>query len=164
VPTCGFARYHEGHDALVNPFRRRPAPPPAADVQVYPQLPTRPAGPRLLVCDDNQSVTQLLEMMFEQAGWTVDVTDNGADAVASVALDDPDVVLLDQQLGGGLTGVQAAQTIRKAGYERPIVLFSAFLDEKTRRAAERLGLLQVSKVDFPAVVRHVTEAHARARV
>ncbi|MCA1710550.1 MAG: response regulator [Actinobacteria bacterium] len=137
-------------------FRRRrpsPAPPPA---EVYPAAPD--AGPRLLVCDDNNTVTQLLEMMFEQQGWRVDVTASGEDGLAAVDRLVPDVVLLDQEMGGGLTGIETARALRKRGYDRPVLLFSAYLDPKTTAAARRLDVVPVSKVDFPAVVRHVEAA------
>ena len=35
--------------------------------------------PRVHVCDDNASVTQVLDMMLSLEGWTVDITTNGAD-------------------------------------------------------------------------------------
>jgi CheY-like chemotaxis protein len=139
-------------------FRRRSAPPPSPlpASAVYPS--TAPRGPRLLVCDDNDTVTQMLELLFERQGWQVDVTATGEDGLAAVQLDDPDVVLLDQDMGGGLTGLETARLLREGGYDRPVLLFSAYLDAPTRAAADRLNVVPVSKVDFPAVVRHVEAA------
>lgn len=117
--------------------------------------------PRVLVCDDNASVTQLLESLFDLEGWAVDVVSNGWDFLVRLADNWPDAVVLDQWLVdlNGLTGLEAAAIARDDGFDRPIVLFSAHLDLATRVRAHELGLLEVSKVDFPAVVRHVTAAH-----
>jgi CheY-like chemotaxis protein len=136
--------------------RKREGVLPAGDV--YPTAAPAPRGPRLLVCDDNNTVTQMLELLFERQGWTVDVTATGEDGLVAARLDDPDVVLLDQQMGGGLTGLETARALRDGGYDRPVLLFSAYLDPETRAAADRLDVLPVSKVDFPAVVRHVEAA------
>jgi two-component system, OmpR family, response regulator len=126
----------------------RPAPAPAPARQ-----------PHLLVCDDNDSVTQLVSLMFANESWSVEVVTSGRDCLAALERRAPDVVLLDQQLGDGLTGLETAKLARKAGFERPILLFSAHLDEKSRKRATQLDVLPVSKLDFPAVVRHVNAAH-----
>ena len=141
-------------------FRRRSASPAQLpDADVYPSAPAAPpTGPRLLVCDDNDTVTGMLELLFAREGWQVGITANGEDGLAAAALDDPDVVLLDQQMGGGLSGIETARELRRRGYDRPVLLFSAYLDPKTRAEAERLDVVPVSKVDFPAVVRHVEAA------
>jgi CheY-like chemotaxis protein len=75
----------------------------------------------------------------------------------------PDVLLLDQRLEGPLTGIQTAATARRRGFDVPILLFSAYLDDEARGDAERLRLMAVSKLDFPAIVRHVNAAYRLAR-
>ena len=137
--------------------RRRSEPAPAA-------APDRAAAssPRLLVCDDNESVTQLLEMMFSGDGWDIEVVRDGQACLDVLARSTPDVVLLDQQMDG-LTGLETAARARRAGFDRPILLFSAYLDDAARARAQQLDLLPVSKVDFPAVVRHVRVAHRAYR-
>lgn len=122
-----------------------------------PQPPAPGARPSLLVCDDNSSVTQLLDVMFSHEGWRVEVVTSGEACLDVLDRRLPDVVLLDQEMGG-LTGLQTAATARKRGFDRPILLFSAYLDAAARNRADRLGVHAVSKVDFPAVVRHVTAA------
>ena len=44
------------------------------------------------------------------------------------------------------------------GFDRPILLFSGHLERDEWKRLDTLGLLPVSKVDFAAVVRHVTAA------
>jgi len=144
-----------GHSGRMQLFRRRrtPSPDPA------PPGPVPAAGPHLLVCDDNESVTQLVGLMFSNEHWTVEVVRSGRDCLAAIERRVPDVVLLDQQLGDGLTGLETAKRARANGFDRPILLFSAHLDEPARKRAAKLDVLPVSKLDFPAVVRHVNAAH-----
>lgn len=142
--------------------RRRRSVPVSHDATVFPPSPLRGSGPRLLVCDDNNTVTQTLDLMFAREGWSVEVTASGEAGLEALTRIGPDVVLLDQQMDG-MTGIETARVLRRRGFERPILLFSAFLDEKSRADAEKLGVVPVSKMDFPAVVRHVTAAHAGHR-
>ena len=138
-------------------FRRRRA--AAPDPSRAAARPAPRTAPHLLVCDDNESVTQLVVLMFGNEGWTVEVVTSGRDCLAALEQQPPDVVLLDQQLGDGLTGLETAKLARGSGFDRPILLFSAHLDDAARKRAEKLDVLPVSKLDFPAVVRHVNAAH-----
>ena len=139
-------------------FRRRRSTPPAPDAAVYPVAGTRQR--RLLVCDDNNTVTQLLEMLFTREGWAVDVVASGEECLRRLTEIRPDVLLLDQQLDGGMDGIDTARILRREGFDRPVLLFSAYLDDASRAAARRLDLVPISKVDFPAVVRHVEAAYS----
>lgn len=118
---------------------------------------------RLLVADDNKTVTQLLDMLFTREGWDVTVVDSGEACLAELEATDPDVVVLDQQMDG-ISGLETAEQMRSDGFHRPILLFSAHLDDAAREASQRLGVDPVSKVDFPAVVRHVDAAYRRTHV
>lgn len=113
--------------------------------------------PRALVCDDNASVTQLLEMMLSVDGWAVDVTTSGHECLEALDDNPPDVVVLDQRMPG-MTGLDVAQVVRDAGFDRPILLFSAHLEPDEWARLTELSLLPVSKLDFSAVVRHVNVA------
>ena len=135
------------------PWRRSREPAPRVitlpDAQV--------AKPRVLVCDDNASVTHLLDMMLSLEGWSVQVTTTGRECLAAIPQSQPDVLVLDQRMPG-LSGLEVATTARRDGFDRPILLFSAHLETDEWRQLGDLGLLPVSKLDFQAVVRHVTAA------
>jgi CheY-like chemotaxis protein len=113
--------------------------------------------PRVLVCDDNATVTQLLEMLLSLEGWSVQVTTTGDECLGALEESEPDVLVLDQQMPG-LSGLEVATTARDAGFDRPILLFSAHLESDEWRRLNELGLLPLSKLDFQAVVRHVVAA------
>jgi CheY-like chemotaxis protein len=113
--------------------------------------------PHVLVCDDNTSVTELLATMLTLEGWSVEVTINGLDCLAVIDQKPPDIVVLDQRMPG-LSGLEVAATARAGGFDRPILLFSAHLERDEWKQLDELGLLPVSKLDFPAIIRHVLTA------
>ncbi|MDX6199265.1 MAG: hypothetical protein QOJ79_2416 [Actinomycetota bacterium] len=149
-----------GDTPAMSPFRRRKQGNARAEIAAA------PAGPpirRLLVCDDNDSVTHLLELLFSHEDWALEVVTNGPDCLAALDRSRPDVLLLDQRLDGPLSGIETATAARQRGYDLPILLFSAYLDDEARGDAERLQLIAVSKLDFPAIVRHVNAAYQLAQ-
>src|SRR5581483_8717803 len=109
---------------------------------------------RLLVVDDDLSVGNLLRAIFEREGWTVDHVSSGEDCIAAVEAAPPDVIVLDQMMPG-LTGIETARRLRAAGFEKPILLFSAYLGPDLQSAVRELDLKSVSKVDTQAVIRIV---------
>ncbi len=137
-------------------FRRRST---ARDVAEGSDSLAPPPAPHLLLCDDNVTVTKVVSLMFDQAGWTVEVASSGRECLLALDRRTPDVIVLDQRFYYGLNGLETAALARQRGFDRPIVLVSAHLDAEAREGAERLQVLPVSKVDTAAVVRQVSQAH-----
>ena len=97
--------------------------------------------------------------MFATEGWALEVVADGPACLDALARNQPDVLLLDQRLEGPLSGIETADAARRRGFDLPILLFSAYLDDDALRDAQRLRLMPVSKLDFPAIVRHVNAAY-----
>lgn len=108
----------------------------------------------LLVCDDDEATGTLLRSVYVSAGWAVDAVTSGRECIEMVAKSAPDVLVLDQVMPG-LSGIDTARLLRQGGFDRPIVLFSGYLAPEMSEAIRELGLMAVSKVDFPAVLRIV---------
>lgn len=121
---------------------------------------------RLLVCDDDPAVGKLLESIYTREGWDVDVVTSGQACIALAAAEPPDVLVLDHMMPE-MTGIETAQVLRRQGFTKPIVLFSAYLAPDVDDAARALDLLAVSKVDTQAVIRIIdvfgANPHARAK-
>jgi DNA-binding response OmpR family regulator len=54
--------------------------------------------PTLLVVDDEPEISKLVARIFEKRGYRVNVAGDGAEALASVAKDRPDLLILDLNL------------------------------------------------------------------
>ena len=108
-------------------------------------------GVRLLVVDDDVSVSKLLRAIFDRDGWDVANAVSGEECLAMVRDDPPDVIVLDNMMPG-LTGVETARQLRRDGFDKPIVLFSAYVGPDLESAARELDLKPVAKVDTQAVI------------
>jgi CheY-like chemotaxis protein len=109
---------------------------------------------RLLVVDDDASVGQLLHAIFDREGWEVANATSGEECLTMVRDSPPDVIVLDNMMPG-LTGIETARQLRRDGFDKPIVLFSAYVGPDLQSAARELDLKPVAKVDTQAVIRIV---------
>lgn len=109
---------------------------------------------RLLVVDDDVSVGKLLRAIFESEGWEVAHAGSGEECLTIVRATPPDVIILDHMMPG-LTGIETARQLRSDGFEKPIVLFSAYVGPDEQSAVRDLDLKPVPKVDTQAVIRIV---------
>ena len=63
-------------------------------------LATGPAAFRVLVVDDDQDMAAFLARMLAQQGLKAEIVTDGYAALAAIAADPPDLVLLDVQMPG----------------------------------------------------------------
>ena len=141
-------------------FRPAPAGVAAVDIPVTADMRWTPsrgrnlAVVRLLVVDDDASVGKLLRAIFDRDGWEVANATSGEECLAMVRDTPPDVIVLDNMMPG-LTGLETARQLRKDGYDKPIVLFSAYVGPDLQSAVRELDLKSVDKVDTQAVIQIV---------
>lgn len=109
---------------------------------------------RLLVVDDDVSVGTLLRAIFDGEGWEVVNATSGEECLTMVRDAPPDVIVLDNMMPG-MTGLETARRLRQDGFDKPIVLFSAYVGPDLQSAVQELDLEPVDKVDTPAVIRIV---------
>jgi CheY-like chemotaxis protein/anti-sigma regulatory factor (Ser/Thr protein kinase) len=81
---------------------------------------------RILICEDQPEIRQLMGYFIEQAGGRVTLTDSGQAAVDVIAQapNDFDVVLLDIQMPR-LDGYEVARRIRQLGFRKPVIAVTA---------------------------------------
>jgi PAS domain S-box-containing protein len=92
--------------------------------------------PSILVVEDEQIVARDILARLERQGYAVTaVVASGEEAVASVAVVRPDLVLMDIMLQGEMDGIAAAEKIREH-YEIPVVYLTAYADERTLQRAK----------------------------
>lgn len=82
-------------------------------------------GPlRVLLVDDEPSITQLLALALRYDGWQVEVAANGAEAVEAAAVCKPHVIVLDVMLPD-FDGMQVLSRLRSKGDLVPVLFLSA---------------------------------------
>jgi DNA-binding response OmpR family regulator len=81
---------------------------------------------KVLVVDDDRSLTELLQMVLEDAGYQVTLAENGREAIVSAAKDPPDLIVLDvvmPEMDGWATSDHLLSHERTA--KIPIIFLSA---------------------------------------
>jgi DNA-binding response OmpR family regulator len=77
---------------------------------------------RILVVEDQQTTLQALGSLFTMEGHTVTLTKSASEALAHVANNNPDVILLDIGLPG-MDGFQVAKAVRSLELKpRPLII------------------------------------------
>jgi DNA-binding response OmpR family regulator len=117
---------------------------------------TQPAS-RVLVVDDSPANIRLLEAVLGTHGYTVLTAENGPQALAAVADDAPDLVLLDVQMPG-MNGHEVCRRIRESPDSAmlPVIVITAAGNE------EKMAALDAGADDF--VTRPFDQAELLARV
>ena len=95
-------------------------------------------GLTLLVVEDDQGISRLLERNLVRAGFQTDSAANGCDAIARVNNDDDIILLLDYQLPD-MTGKQVVEKLSAAGYQVPFVIMTGQGDERIAVEMMKLG-------------------------
>ena len=137
-----------------------PAQPPATET-----IPVQEAvsSPRhVLLAEDNEINQEVVRLMLERCGCTVQVAPDGFRAVQAV-VDTPesyDLILMDCQMPG-MDGFEATRTLRAAGWTRPIVALTANATPADRAACMAAGMDDfTSKPLTLAELRKVLQLHA----
>jgi DNA-binding response OmpR family regulator len=79
---------------------------------------------RVLLVDDEPKLVHLVQEVLTATGYEVLVTSTGEHAIEMVALEQPDLILLDIILPGGIDGYEVAHRIREFS-NLPIVMLTA---------------------------------------
>jgi len=85
---------------------------------------------RILLVDDEQDIRRTLARLLSDSGYVVETAANGADALALVADQRPDLLVLDFAMPG-MSGLDVAKAVRGRYPTLPILFMSGFADTKT---------------------------------
>jgi DNA-binding response OmpR family regulator len=99
-------------------------------------------GHRVLVVDDDPTVSDVVRRYLEQAGCEVRLAADGADGLAAVAAQRPDLVVLDLMMPG-IDGIEVCRRLRRQLPDLPVVMLTALGEE-----ADRVLGLEVGADDY----------------
>ena len=97
---------------------------------------------QVLVVDDDIAICEALERNLRLKGFTVQVVNDGEEAISAVETGPPDLVVLDIGMPK-IDGIQVTEYLRKRNYMMPICILSA-QDE----VADRVRGLKVGADDY----------------
>jgi two-component system, OmpR family, response regulator MprA len=82
------------------------------------------AGARILVVDDEPAVREALRRALALEGYSVDLAENGAEALRMIGLAEPELVVLDV-LMPEVDGLAACRRLREEGSRVPVLMLTA---------------------------------------
>jgi two-component system nitrogen regulation response regulator GlnG len=96
------------------------------------------AAPTILVIDDDTEVRYSLNRVLSSQHYRVQEAASGDEGVAAVKKQAPDVVLLDNRMGG-MSGLETLQHIRSANPKQLVIFMTAFGTAQTAIEAMKFG-------------------------
>jgi len=90
---------------------------------------------KVLLVDDEADFTTPMSFWFKSKGYTVSVAPNGEEAIKMIKESPPDIVFLDLNMPV-MDGVATLKKIREFDKIIPIIIISAYVDD--RRASEAM--------------------------
>lgn len=90
----------------------------------------------VLVVEDESIVAKDIQNSLKKLGYMVPSVENsGEDAIDAAGQYSPDLILMDIMLKGEISGIEAADQIRKR-YQIPVIFLTAYADESTLSKAK----------------------------
>lgn len=112
------------------------------------------AQPQVFIVEDDELLAAALSIQIETLGSTVvGVTDNAESAAGEVLARRPELVIMDLNLAGTGTGLDAARSIREH-YKVPIIFYTARGDIVLRDEVARMGNAQLLQKPVPDEALH----------
>ena len=96
------------------------------------------AGEHILIVDDEPAIQSTLKGVLEDEGYRVSAVGSGAEALARVAEDGPDLVFLDIWMSG-MDGLETLEKIKRLRAEAAVVMISGHGTIETAVKATKLG-------------------------
>ena len=96
----------------------------------------------MLVVDDDPTVSDVVRRYLEQDGCEVRLAADGADGLAAVAAERPDLVVLDLMMPG-IDGLEVCRRLRRRLPDLPVIMLTALGEE-----ADRVLGLEVGADDY----------------
>lgn len=101
---------------------------------------------KILVVEDEQKLAGFIHQGLQQAGYLVQISNNGSEALNKAASENFDLILLDLMLPG-MTGIEILKNMRAFNISSPVIILSAL--NGTSQVVEALDLGAVDYIKKP---------------
>ena len=112
---------------------------------------------KILVVDDDQAVREALRRSLTFNGYTVELAEDGAEALEKIAKDRPDLAILDVMMPK-LDGLDVCRRLRSEGDDLPVMMLTA-----RDSVSERVAGLDAGADDYLPKPFALEELLARVR-
>ncbi len=109
---------------------------------------TSRAGDTILIVDDQDEVRLTMQAILALEGWNTAEAGSGEEAVAKVGRSPDFAGLVVDYRMPGIDGLEVARRLRQSGFERPIIICSAYLDDELEGKALAVGAHTANKDDL----------------
>jgi PAS domain S-box-containing protein len=99
-----------------------------------------PGGSTILLVEDDPGVARLEQLRLERAGFAVKIATTAEEGLAQVGTGEIDLIILDQHLSSGVSGLEFFRQIKEAGHNVPAILVTGLNDENLLVEALRAGV------------------------
>ena len=106
--------------------------------------PTPDHAGRIVLVDDDAALPQALKVSLEIEGFQAETCETGEELVAHRLPEGEACLVLDYKLGG-MSGLDALETLRTRGVDLPAILITSNPKPGTRARAQRVGAAIVEK-------------------
>jgi PAS domain S-box-containing protein len=94
----------------------------------------------ILLVEDDPGVARLEQLRLERAGFAVVAATTAAEGLERVATGEIELIILDQRLNSGVSGLEFFRQVKEAGYNVPAILVTGLNDENLVIEALRAGV------------------------
>ncbi len=122
-------------------------------------------GLHILIVEDDPLFAVELEMLVKELGYSlITKVDNSGEALEQIALNKPDLVLMDIDIKGGMNGKEVANFIKPTN--TPVVFITSYADANSYEEASEANMLAylvkpVNKFSLQSTIKlalkHITE-------
>jgi PAS domain S-box-containing protein len=99
-----------------------------------------PVRATILLVEDDPGVARLEQLRLERAGFAVISAETAEEGLAQIARGQIDLIILDQRLNSGTSGLEFFRQIKEAGHNVPAILVTGLNDENVLLEALRAGV------------------------
>ena len=99
---------------------------------------------RIIVCDDDPLLTDLLEYRLSSRGYEVDVARDGAEALQRMAVNPPDALVLDAMM----PNVDGYEVLRRMRDDERLSSIPVIMLTARKQESDIVGALELGAADF----------------